>query len=320
MLSRRKLIFLLVTGYCLLFTVNASADTIYTKDRRELKGIAVEDYRDRLILSTADGEITIMKSDIAELVFDNEEDNLIKLAQLAQTKGDFIKAYTYYDMAYKLNPDSKAAKDGVVFLQGYLFRKGQVEKEELVRRHEDFERRGEAIEAERADEEKFKEASARLKNLIGISLAMKAGLPEIYTIERRSPAYEAGMRQGDLLVGVWGKLTGYMPLKEVMDILLEKPALEIKCTIERNIDIAGRDDIGASFRMEFDGLTVSGVKEGSPSFEAGLKKGDLVTAIDGEPTRYMPIKKAVESIRGSKKGRVKLTVRRELILWRGEKI
>ena len=72
----------------------------------------------------------------------------------------------------------------------------------------------------------------------------------------------------------------------------------------------------ATFTMEFDGLTVSGVKEGGSAFEAGLKKGDLITAIDGNSTRYMPLKKAIELIRNSKTGSTKLTLRREIIIWR----
>ena len=72
--------------------------------------------------------LAIMKSDIKELYYDQEEENLIKLAEQAKEKKDYIRALTYYDMAFKANPDSKAAKDGLVFLEGYLFRKEQAQK------------------------------------------------------------------------------------------------------------------------------------------------------------------------------------------------
>jgi C-terminal processing protease CtpA/Prc len=114
-----------------------------------------------------------------------------------------------------------------------------------------------------------------------------------------------------------------------MDLLLKKPALEIKCTIERVLDVgisadrtlltSSGDLIGAVFSMEFDGLTVAEVREGGPSFAAGLGEGDLVTALDGKPTRYMPLQKAVEFIRESKGTKVSVTVRRETILWRIER-
>ena len=107
-------------------------------------------------------------------------------------------------------------------------------------------------------------------------------------------------------------------LEEVTNMLLDKPSLELKCTIERDIEVnlASGNNIGASFTMEFDGLTVTGVKEGGAALNAGLKKDDLITAIDGKSTRYMPMNKAVELIKSSKTGYVELTVRREVIIWR----
>ncbi|MBI5143563.1 MAG: hypothetical protein HZA30_00650, partial [Candidatus Omnitrophica bacterium] len=199
---------LLVTGYWLLVTFNAAADTIHLKDGRELKGIVVEDYRDRVTFSTADGEITVMKSDMGELHFDTEEENLIKLAELAQDRGEYTKAYSYYDMAYKLNPNSKRAKDGVIFLQGYVYRKDEVRKEEAVKRQEAIERFGAYIDTSVSRDEEFKESANKLKKYIGIALSMRGGSPEIAAIETQSPAYEAGMRKGDLLAAIWGRLTG----------------------------------------------------------------------------------------------------------------
>ena len=102
---------------------------------------------------------------------------------------------------------------------------------------------------------------------------------------------------------------------EVLDALLDKPSLELKCTMERTIDAPGGLE-GTSFTMEFDGLTVASIREGSVSAEAGLRKGDLVTAIDGKSTRYMPISKAMSLISGSKEDAIILTVRREALIWR----
>ena len=132
------------------------------------------------------------------------------------------------------------------------------------------------------------------------------------------------MRKGDRVIAVWGRLTGYMTLKEVMGILLEKPSLELKCDIERTVSINVNPGvwtntnnlIGASFSMEFDGLTVSGVKEYGAAIAAGLKKSDLITAIDGKSTRYMPLKNAIDLIKNSQGGSIKLTLRREVLIWR----
>ena len=318
--------FLLFTLYSLLFSGAANADTITTKGGKEIKGIMVEDYKDRVIFSTVDGEVNIMKSDIAELYFDSEEDNLIKLAEQAQEKNDYGRAFGYYDKAYKLNPNSKRAKDGLVFLQSYLFRKGEANKEMSVRRQEDFEKYGSHIEAMDGDEGEHNRAVEKLKDTSGMAIGLTENMPGIVNVRIDSPAYEAGIRRGDTLAAIWGRLTGYMSLQEVVNNIMEKSSLEVKCVIERVIDVPIRKErplfakinslIGASFSMEFDGLTISGVTDGDSAALSGIRKGDLIAAIDDKSTRYMPLKNAVEMIKRSKANIVKLTIRREATFWR----
>jgi len=111
-----------------------------------------------------------------------------------------------------------------------------------------------------------------------------------------------------------------------MKILSEKPSLEIKCTVEREITVLpvpGRaimpslkDRIGATFGMQFDGLTVIDVVENAPAFMSGMEKNDLVVDIDGKSTRYMPLKKAVSLLRDTKNDSIILKIRRELSIWR----
>ena len=49
---------------------------------------------------------------------------------------------------------------------------------------------------------------------------------------------------------------------------------------------------------------------------AGVKKGDLVIEIDGRPTRYMPLKKAIGYIKDTENDFVKLTIKRDVVIWR----
>ncbi len=323
--SSRNLVYL-VLGSFLMLSGLAAADTVNKNNGEEAKGIVVEDYKDRIVLSTANGEKTIMKSDIKELYYDEEEENLIKLADQAKEKKDYIRALTYYDMAYKANPDSKAAKDGLVFLEGYLFRKEQAQKEYDVKRREDLEHQGIVVPTQPAGAEELSEKSARLRKGIGITLSIADGLPLVGSVSPHSSADEAGIVRGDKLTAIWAKLTGYMELREVMDALLDKPSLELKCTIERTVNIpinpyrlialGANELIGATFAMEFDGLTIASVRGDGASHKSGLKKGDLVIAIDGKPTRYMPLTNAINMIKNSKENTVKLTVRREVLIWR----
>ncbi len=324
--KRLKYLTLMSLGFCVLVGGSASADTIYTKDGKELKGIVVEDYRDRIVFSTVDGEVSIMKSDINELYYDGEEDNLIKLAEQALDRADHMKAFAYYDRAYKINPYSKKAKDGIVFLQGLLFRKEQSQKEAVVRRQEEFERHGQYVAPQKSDVVEVAKTIEKLRGTIGISIELKGYLPEITNVRSESPAYAAGIRKGDILIAIWGKLTGYMSQQDVIDHLMEKTSLEVKCTIERTVDVAitglrtplsmPNDLIEAGISIGFDGLLIASVKDDGVASKAGIEKDDLIMAINGENTRYMPLKKAVEMIRDSKEGSARLTIRREVTFWR----
>jgi C-terminal processing protease CtpA/Prc len=295
-------------------------------DGEEIKGIVLEDYKDRIVMSTFKGEITLMKSGIKELYYDDEENNLIKLAEQAREKHDYIRALTYYDMAFKANPNSKAAKDGLVFLEGYLFRKEQAQKEDDIKKRQDLESHGTTVQSEKPKVEEVSEKFSRLKKVTGMTIKVKDGFPYIESVVKHSPAYEAGVRVGDRLFAIWARLSGYMELNEVLDALLDKPSLELKCTIDRDVDIVlpayrllarGTNElIGAAFAMEFYGLTIASVREDGEASKAGLKKGDIITAINGKSTRYMPLNTAINAIRSTKGDIVKLTARREILIWR----
>ncbi len=309
----------------LLFSGPLYADTIRTTDGKELKGMVVEDYKDRVVFSTVDGEKVIAKSKIKELFIDSEEDNLIRLAEKSTERGEYGKAYEYYSTVLKMDPGSKKAKDGMTYLQGFLFRQEEIRKENEVKRQEVIDRYGAMIEPEKPEDDTLKESAANLKDRYGMSLAITGGFPVVENVSKEMEAYQAGVRKGDLLISVWGKLTGYMKPMDVMDALLRKAAFEIKCVIERTVEVKIADRglfsgpismIGSSFSMELEGLTVSGVADGGPSDKVNIEKGDLIMAIDGQPTRYMPLRKAVSLIKGSGKDTVKLTIRKEVVLWR----
>lgn len=316
-------VFLLITYHLPLTTTHA--DTIRTTKGEELKGIVVEDYKDRIVFSTVSGETVVPKSRIKELYLDSKEDNLLRLAERARERGEYGKSYDYYSMAMKINPASRQARDGMTFLHGYIFRQEELRKEEAVKTQEAIDKFGARIEPEKSEREAEREAEEGIKKRLGITLAMSGGFPAVENIAKEMGAYQAGMRKGDLIISVWGKLTGYMKLGEVAAALSQKTALEIKCVIERTVDvrIANRgvfsgpiNMIGVSLSMEFDGLTVADVARLGPSDKAGIEKGDLVAAIDGRSTRYMPLKKAVDLIKRSKSDVIRLTIRKEVVLWR----
>ena len=67
--------------------------------------------------------------------------------------------------------------------------------------------------------------------------------------------------------------------------------------------------------MQFDGLTVFAVKDDSPAKDAGIKENDLIVKINGNFTRYMTLKKAIELIKKSKGDTVSLVLQRQIVVW-----
>ncbi len=325
----KKISLIIVVFACMasaiFFALSLSADTIITNDGKEIKGIVVEDYKDRVVFSTVDGEISVMKSDIREMAFDSDEDNLIKLAEQASDKRDYSRAMSFYDMALKANPNSNAAKQGMAYLRGSIFRKEEEAKSADIMRQQDIETYGgqAPLRSKSGDVDSMMET---LYKTTGMKIAIIDNAPKVESAKMNMPAYEAGVRKDDTIVSVWSKLAGYLSLKEILDLLISKSAIEIRCVIERGIDVnvnanknimsKPEDLIGAGLSMELDGLVISDVKDGGSAFEAGIKKGDQVMAIDGNPTRYMPLKKAIDLIKNTKSDTIKLTVRRKATIWR----
>ena len=311
---------------CFLISDCCFSDTIDKWDGRELKGIVVEDYSDRVVFSTPDGEVQVMKSDIRSLRYDSEEDNLIKLGERARERGDYATAYAYYDKALTLNPGSKAAKDGVVYLQGFLFRIKEAKKEEDIKRRTEYERYQIAGLEEKTAEELWSEELKALKSSLGIALKQEGIDIKISEVAPRSPASDAGIKRGDHLAAIWGRLTNYMDIKDVVRLLMKEASKEIKATIERSVEVgfSGRRGLmsnvkgltGLTLSMEFDGLTASELEEASTGESAGLKKGDLIISINDKPTRYMPLKTAIGLIKGTRADYVTFKIRRDATIWR----
>ncbi|RMF87603.1 MAG: S41 family peptidase [Nitrospinota bacterium] len=69
--------------------------------------------------------------------------------------------------------------------------------------------------------------------------------------------------------------------------------------------------IGVEVTFKDDQLTVVSPIEDTPAFRAGLKAGDQILKIDGEPTKNMSLMEAVKRMRGPRGTQVILTIMRE---------
>lgn len=70
----------------------------------------------------------------------------------------------------------------------------------------------------------------------------------------------------------------------------------------------GATGIGAQLRMDDGRLTVQTPLEGAPALKAGIRPGDVIQAIDGQPTRGLSLNDAVKKILGPAGEAVKLKI------------
>ena len=123
--------------FCLLWAASSLADTVMMKDRERVKGVVVEEYSDRVVISTMDGEKELLKSKIDKIVYDFEEQNLTSLADFYQDRGMYKTAYYYYEQALKVNPDYKKAKEGLNYVHTYVQQTDRIRKLDHIQRMND---------------------------------------------------------------------------------------------------------------------------------------------------------------------------------------
>lgn len=81
---------------------------------------------------------------------------------------------------------------------------------------------------------------------------------------------------------------------------------------ELKIDTSGEfGGIGIVITMKKSVLTVIAPIEGTPAYKAGVKAGDIIIKVDGEPTKEMMLWEAVKKMRGPKGEEVVITIVRE---------
>lgn len=301
------------------------ADTINMKDATEKKGIVVESYHDRLVLSTVDGEMQIKMRDIKDVKYDRLEQNLTSLGDFYYQKENMTKALEYYEKAYNLNPEYKESKEKFLHLRSVLQNRPQKKIEsDMDRRRSIFMKSGKVYESAGRDRS-YPTVKERFMNSTGLELVSEGQMPKVEAVAADSAADKAGIIKGDLIYSIWGRLTGYLDLDKIIDMIMDSPSSEIGLVIKRKMllsddkDYTAIDRPGFDLEMKEDGLTVSGVEKGSMAARYGLSRADLITDIAGAQTRYMPFKEAVKLINTrAREGKIELTVLRDIVLWKGE--
>ncbi len=101
-----------------------------------------------------------------------------------------------------------------------------------------------------------------------------------------------------------GAIEGMLRSLDPHSLYLDKEAFK-EMQIETSGEFTG---IGIEITMRNGRLTVVSPIEDTPAYKAGLKAGDIILRIDGEPTQDISLLEAVKKIRGPKGTKVKLTI------------
>ena len=298
------------------------ADTVYFHDGSEMKGIVVENYHNRIVLSTFEGEKQIVKSDIKDILYDRREQNLLKLGDYHQEKGNTQTAYSYYKKAYEVNPDYKEARDKFIYIRLSLLRNPERQLQaEMTKKQKLFSQSGKAYEPQLRITENISDVVLQEKT--GISIYMDRHMPKVLNVLPASPAAQSGIKKSDVIFSVWGRLTGYMELESIIDMIINNPSPEIVLTIKREISIPRADkrssNSGISLAVVEEGIVIKEIRSNSDGAKNGLIAGDVITSINEEPTRYMPLNNAALNIETNfLSDRLKLDILRDISLWRKE--
>lgn len=311
--------------FFLLICTLLRADTIYLKDGHERKGVVVEDYHDRIVLSTEGGEVSIARDSIVQIGYDHAEENLAKLGEQYKDKGDYRTALYYYEAAAKLNPDFKVAREGALFVSNLLYSEHESDLEMQVQLRQDTEEKMGRVLDEDLHVPDLSEKRERIYKGLGLSLDMVDQSFRVVRVVRRSSAERAGLRPGDRIVSVWGKLITYMRPGDAYRLFLDENMKEVRMVFARDCAIPLRKKrflrgtgyvLGGRLTMELEGLTVGHTEPAGPLAKAGLVQADRITEIAGSSTRYMPLT-SVYNIIGQKSGNpVAVEIEREISLWR----
>ena len=150
---------IIIFALCFITSSTATADTVIMRSGMKVKGVVVEDYKDRIVLRTIDGENQILKKNIKDILFDLEEQNLTNVADFYLDSERYEEAFIYYQKALEVNPKYKRAQDGLRYATAYLSGTGRREKINYIQRlnAEQLGRKGVLISDVRNDAQKAKD-------------------------------------------------------------------------------------------------------------------------------------------------------------------
>ncbi|MFH1846765.1 MAG: PDZ domain-containing protein [Candidatus Omnitrophota bacterium] len=316
-------ILLIVTLIYAGFFDSSFADTIIKKDGTQVKGLILEEYTDRIVMSTIAGEKELKKSLIKSAMYDNEERALMQKASNLFREGQYVKAYYTYSNVLQLNPLSDEARERLYYLEKLLETKIKNDVKADIQKEQNF-----LSDGKEAD---FVDKAKENLGIVLCSADKYVEVKEVVSARLKSGAGELVPR--DRIVAVWGEMTAYQDINEVAEKLLTSG--EIRITIERDVvsvcsgekvlfdkfmPAKYRKIIGAELILKKQGIIVKDIVEQGTFSRGGIRPGDIIVRINGLDARYLPVARMIEEIEKSEGKKISISIRRDITLWKKENI
>ncbi|MBU4375944.1 MAG: hypothetical protein KKD29_00525 [Candidatus Omnitrophica bacterium] len=287
------------------------ADTIILTGGNEIKGLIVDEYVDRVVISTFEGEKTFLRKDVKSLRYEDTETRLLKLGNDAVGRTNYKAAAYYYRAVLKLNPNSIQARDGeIAAVRKELGSGTEIAKEE--------------VELMTALEEPAlsagKDASSYEKNvrdLLGLRIKKSdaANKYYIYNVLSESPAADCGILKKDILSAVWNENVQYMTYEEMIKKLSGPEFSMAKLSIEREVSFPDPKRIKLDIGLKEEGYFIKDVSGVRGAEEILIKPGDWLLEINSVSTRYIP-KDEIGTLLSNSKAPLTLLIKRDLYITR----
>ncbi len=307
----------LIIAWTVAYNLNANsllADEIFLKSGDSLKGIVVEQYDDRIIVSTGSGEIGIYKNKILNMEFNSVEQSYLWLGDIYLKKNELDRAEKAYKDALEINPDFQPAKDALLRLQE--IKKADVIDSPKIKEQMDFILKNMfGIEIDKISDDKKLQIYLDfiLRNMLGIEID-RINNENRLQVYPNCPAVKNQIQTGDKLVVVYGLPVKYMPLVNVDKYLIGSGKGKVRITIERDIQLYKPGRLGVRIEIKQTGLTITEVVKNSMAEKMKLQKGDRIVKINEKSTRYMNIKQVVKNLKQGCRQQLSMAMRRDIVL------
>lgn len=321
------MLFFIVGGVVLpslLFCSELRADAVRLKNGKDLKGLVVEEHEDRIILSTENGEIPVLRRGIQKIDYDDPAQNFTQVGRAYEDKQRWGEALGYYEKALELDPEQEEAKKAVVRLRNRFWAKAAVGPiNEIEKRQVLYETWGQGAFSTTRKAPTPPDPAELVEKELGVRLLKRGDWVLFSEVTPKKDAAVNGLRKNDRLVAVDGNSLRYLSVEAVREKLASPRYSNFTLEYDRDHRLAKtgfeKDLQEFGFQLKFDtqGMVVSSVKPSTAASRAGLRQNDVVISVNGASVRYQPIKKLMDVIqKNPTELEAVFTVRRSVLLAR----